>query len=213
MEARKSGPGTRGRPPRPARASRLRGDSGAALVEAAFVTPIFMVLVFGIVEFGGAFRDHLTLGNTTSVAARAAAIAGDDPNADYQVLQAIKKGSSAIPANQITRIVIFRATGPTTPVPAACLAGIASVADACNVYTSSDFTRPEAQFGCGPSAPDRYWCPTSRKTAAKATNGNGPPDYVGIYVIAKHPFVTGLFGSTINLSSKTITRLEPATLT
>ena len=36
---------------------RCSGDRGAALVEAALVSPLFFLVLFGVLEFGGAFRD------------------------------------------------------------------------------------------------------------------------------------------------------------
>ena len=38
---------------------RLSGDSGAALVEAAFITPVFMYLVLAMLEMGIYFRTYL----------------------------------------------------------------------------------------------------------------------------------------------------------
>ena len=42
------------------------GDGGAIIAEAALLTPFFITLLFGMLEFGGAFRDYLTLANGTS---------------------------------------------------------------------------------------------------------------------------------------------------
>ena len=73
------------------------------------------------------------------------------------------------------------------------------------------------QFGCvGPPGPttkkDNYWCPTTRKSALQSTNGNGPPDYVGVYVEGTHRNLIGLFGKTFTFSNDTVIRIEPRTL-
>ena len=38
-----------------------RDDRGAVLVEAAFILPVVILIVFGIIEFGLAFKDTLTV--------------------------------------------------------------------------------------------------------------------------------------------------------
>jgi Flp pilus assembly protein TadG len=208
-----------GRAPRPGpgRRQRLRGDEGAALIEAAFVTPVFFLLIFGVLEFGSAFRTYLTLSNVTTTASRAAAVAGNDVDGDAQILTSIKKESAAISVSSIQRVVVYHASGPTDPVPSGCAGGTAtsgtgspSYTGACNVYTSADISTPTNAATCSITSPARFWCPSVRKVAATGTNG--PPDYVGIYVSAQHSYITGLFGKTLSLKSTTVAKLEPNSL-
>ncbi len=51
----------------------LRAD-GQAFVEFAIVLPVLVLLVFGIAQFGIAFRNYLAITDTARVAARAAAV-------------------------------------------------------------------------------------------------------------------------------------------
>lgn len=53
---------------------RARGDRGAALVEFAIVVPLFFLLVFGIMEFGWAFYQHLDVRHGAREGARLAAV-------------------------------------------------------------------------------------------------------------------------------------------
>jgi Flp pilus assembly protein TadG len=53
---------------------RLRRDEGQAIVEFAIVLPILVLLVFGITQFGMAFRNYLAITDAARVAARAAAV-------------------------------------------------------------------------------------------------------------------------------------------
>lgn len=187
------------------RPRRFSGDRGATLVEAAIYTPVLMLFLFGILEFGLAFRSYLTAAHGTRDASRSASIMGTSPDADFHILRDIKSSMVAIPPSSIDRIVIWHASGPGDSVPAGCAAGSAtSVGRACNVYTGADLTRGEDDFGCAPSSPDRYWCPTSRNTAL-----NDPPDFVGIYIEVRHNFVSGLFGAGLDMADTTIMRLEP----
>jgi hypothetical protein len=192
--------------------ARFHGDAGAVLIEAALVTPVFVLLIFGIVEWGGAFRDYLTLSNGTSAGARTASIQGSAMQADWELLQAIKRQTAAMPRGQIQMIVVFKASGPSSVLPEACKTSGQTVGSAanpgagsCNRYSLSDLnlTSMPSSWSCT-SGPTRHYCPTARKTAV-----NDPPDYLGVYIEARHPFVTGLFGDGVTLSSTTITKLEP----
>jgi Flp pilus assembly protein TadG len=194
----------------PARAS---GDRGAALVEAALVSPIFFLILFGVLEFGGAFRDYLTVRNASQGGARAGAIAGNDADADFKVVNAVRTDAAAMPSSQVLRVVVYHAADPTDDVPAACTTASTGIGSptSCNVYTGALLRVPDgsAWTDCtSPTDPSRFWCPADRKTAATAASGNGPPDYMGVWVQVKHPWVTGLFGQQIILTSQTITKLE-----
>ncbi len=54
--------------------SRLRAEDGQGIVEFAFVLPILLALLLGIVQFGIAFNNYLTLNDATRVGARKAAV-------------------------------------------------------------------------------------------------------------------------------------------
>jgi Flp pilus assembly protein TadG len=54
--------------------ARLRRDDGQAIVEFALVLPLLALLVFGIAQFGIAFRNYLTITDAARVGARAAAV-------------------------------------------------------------------------------------------------------------------------------------------
>ena len=120
-----------------------RGERGAALVEAAIVTPLLLMLVFGIIEFGFAFKDTLTLANGSRSGARVASAAGTDPSADWFVLQAVKGATGSL-AN-VNEIVVFKATGPNGVVPASCASGTPS-GGSCNVYMAADYSSISQPF-------------------------------------------------------------------
>jgi Flp pilus assembly protein TadG len=54
--------------------SRLQRQDGQAFVEFVIVLPLLVLLVFGITQFGLAFRNHLAITDAARVAARAAAV-------------------------------------------------------------------------------------------------------------------------------------------
>ena len=182
------------------------------MIEAAFVTPILFLFVFGIFEFGFAFRDYLGVTNTTGDSVREASVAGNVANADYRMLRAAERASAALPDGTIERIVIFRATGPTDTIPSACKTSTSAAvlaANKCNYYTPADFSLDPTEFGCDPASnpvpdPDRHWCPTSRIVSVGAGL-----DYVGVYMRVTHAYITGLFGSSITFEDSSILKVEP----
>jgi hypothetical protein len=195
------------------------GERGTALIEGAIMLPLFFFMVFGILEFGFAFKDYLTLANGTRDGARTASTAGNQGDADYLILQGIQEAMSAMDENSIERIVIFHATGPESAVPSACAGGTAQTGTApdfvgaCNVYDPDDFNLAATEFDCAGtgSAPDNFWCPTDRKVATAGTYG--PPDYVGVWIRVTYNYITGLFpGGGLTFDDQTIIRIEPRTI-
>lgn len=193
------------------RARRRRGERGAALVEAAFITPVFALLIFGMLEFGLTFRDYLTVANVSRDGARAASAYGDSLYADYNIIQVARQSSKGFRPNEIQRLVIFDAGSvsgnifDTTHPANACLTSTTGIADVCNVYDSVDLALAKSFFGCKSTENlDRYWCPNTREVRA-----SGPPDYIGVYVEARHDFITGLFGPGMDLTDVLVMRIEP----
>ncbi len=192
------------------RQRRVRGDNGSTLVESAIITPVLLLFVFGIFEFGFAFRDYLGVANATRDGAREASVAGNALDADYRMLRAIERASAALPDGALERIVVWEATGPDDTVPAGCANGTASTG-VCNVYSGADLTVPETSFGCQAVAsgdpvdsPDRFWCPTGREVSVGAGL-----DYVGIYIRITHQYITGLFGDDVVFEDQMILKVEP----
>ncbi|MDG1409976.1 MAG: pilus assembly protein [Acidimicrobiales bacterium] len=189
---------------------RMRGDSGAVIVESAIITPLLMLFVFGIFEFGFAFRDYLAVANSARDGAREASVAADAADADYRMLRSIQRASVALPDGVIERIVIWEAAGPTDTVPTSCKNGT-PVTGICNVYDAADLSVPEYQFGCQEIAsgdlfnsPDRFWCPIDRKVIA----GSGL-DFVGVYVQITHDYITGFFGDSVEFDDHIVLKVEP----
>ena len=52
----------------------FRSDKGQAIVEFAIVLPVLVLLIFGITQFGLAFRNYISITDAARVGARAAAV-------------------------------------------------------------------------------------------------------------------------------------------
>lgn len=171
-------------------------------------------MILGVIEWGYAIHERLSVTNMSLGGARTGSGQGDESLADYYILRTVAKAAGAVSASEITSIVVYKATGPSGTVPTACKSS--SVPGTCNHYAGADLANDATQFGCvGPPGPvtkiDGSWCATDRKTALSG-NG-GPPDYLGVYVEATHPHFTSLFGSASSFNSNTIIRIEPRTET
>ena len=178
------------------------------MVEFAIIAPLFVLLLFGTIELGYAFMDRETVQNASLTGARVGSSEGTNTNADYDILQAVKKAGSAMSAAKVKFIVVYKASSYTASVPSSCLT--ASQAGTCNRYTGSNLTSAASSFGCASGALDIAWCPNTRKVAL--SGANGPPDYIGVYIQGRHDNLTGLFGKGYDFKSDTVIRLEPQRL-
>lgn len=103
---------------RPGRAGRERGS---VLVESAIVTPIALLLLFGVVEAGSLLRSYSSTANAVRSAARVASVAGSDPMTDQRVLARMAQEIQGLGGQQVDFVVIWHATGPGAKVPPACI--------------------------------------------------------------------------------------------
>lgn len=230
----------RGRPFRHLKSERAAtwGERGVALVEAAFVTPVFFALVFAIIEGGLYMNSFLGVSSSVRAGARAASANGASPDADLYTLLNVSRESSALDDSQIQYVVIYKAGAFGDKPTTSCQTGTPQN-NVCNVYTGADLIKAEEQvtemtaqetaiangqtrtldlnkmwFGClttGPHAnlsPDRHWCPSTRIDTRNGNGGAGP-DYVGVYIRANHKWVTKMFGSTTVISDQSVIQIEP----
>src|SRR3954453_23719727 len=104
---------------RPRSRRRGRGQRGAVAVEAALVTPVLIILVFGIIEFALIMRDYVAVSSAVRVGAR---IASANPGAGLcsaqpspcapattpalaqQAADAIRQAGTAMPKDSIDYI-------------------------------------------------------------------------------------------------------------
>lgn len=83
--------------------NRIGGDAdqgseqGASLVEFTLVSVLLFTLLFGIIEFGLAFRDRLTISNATQTAGRVGSALGDADRSDYEVLKSLEQSLNTLP--------------------------------------------------------------------------------------------------------------------
>ncbi len=76
------------------RRRQLREERGQAMVEFAIVLPIFIVLLFGIIQFGIVFNNYETLTDATRAGARAAAVARNNADPTGTATSAVRSSAS-----------------------------------------------------------------------------------------------------------------------
>ncbi len=86
------------------------------MTEFALALPLFLLLVFGVLEFGMAFKTHLAYDQALTDAVRAGSAAGVDSNADGEILSAFSAALSGDHLNSIQKVTIYRAA-PGTGLP------------------------------------------------------------------------------------------------
>lgn len=161
------------------------------------------------------------MANASREGARAASVSGNSPEADFLVLRTIEHGFDAWGVENLDFIVIYHATGPDDTVPESCKLESGSTPGLCNQYRAIDFQLsiydaagdPTGHFLCESEALDRFWCPTDRITGIGASSGDvsfpDGPAYIGIYMQARHEYMTGFIGSSVLLTDDQVIRIEP----
>jgi TadE-like protein len=195
-----------------------RSESGASLVEAALILPLFLFLILGIIEVSLYLLDTNAVRNGSRQAARVASTAATDAFADLKALRQSRQSLSNM-TNSVDAMIIYRAVKPSDSVPAECLAalesgqpGVATATAACNIYDATKYrTADQLNFGFDLGSNndmalwDRFWAPTGRNDSITEAGG---ADFVGVWVRVQHESLTGLIPKRA-LTSNTVFQIEP----
>lgn len=201
---------------------RRRREGGAAAVEFALVMPLLALLLFGIIEFSLALRDHTVVTSNARTAARVAATgAGAGPATCFtgpeeppctpasapalaqEAADAVQRSGTAMPEDYIDYLLVYKANSQgfpglegNTAMPADCN-GVAS----CVKFTWRDSANAFRYSGGS-------WASSSINACFPGTP-TAPQDRVGVFLQARHPFITGIFGDGITLSERAVMDFEP----
>ena len=141
---------------------------GAVMVEFALIIPVIMTLLFGLIEFGFAFRDGLTVASAARAGARVGANLGDIPETDYNIVISIQAALAELPSGtRLIKVVVYKPTDGAGGIDPSCMTGAAMTAggvnNLCNVYDPLDISgATPGWFGCVGADRDKKWCPTTR---------------------------------------------------
>lgn len=191
-------------------AERVSDDRGAAVIEAALLVPILMLLLFGVMEWGLVMRDMLSITESARVGARTASALPRQTDFTATTVAAIGQAGSALPKSQLVQILVYKANDEGFPGPdGATTMTCAGHESTCDRYV---WDAGSNAFVLSPAS--EPWNPRSGVGTAGNVNAcpagqGGPPDSVGVYVEAIHPWVTGLFGGTRTLRDHAVLPFEP----
>jgi Flp pilus assembly protein TadG len=171
-------------------------ELGVTLVEGAIVLPLLVLIVFTIMELGLAFKDFLTTDFAAKEGARVGALAGNDPEADCNIIQSIVAGYTATDLSDLAGITIFEVGSSGGPVGGTQ-----------NVWTLPAGADPAECDEWSQSAP-LAWPSTDRDVTVA---GGSDLDILGVTIDTRHDWVTGLppWRGQIDIVRTAIQRLEP----
>jgi TadE-like protein len=188
---------------------RARGDDGTALVEAAFVFPLMFLLMFGIIEYGIAMGNASTVKQASRTAVRMVATSPKQ-NAYSLATDAARidltAGANVGPKEMwIYKAIVSTGNAADNGFPEAGNGKVGS-GGVCPATTCLKYLWNPATKSWG--APSGQWAPTIQNACLGAGAGQYP-DAVGVWVKTRYTFFTGLFGNGMDLTSRTVMRLEP----
>ena len=192
---------------------RARRERGAVAVEAAIITPLLLLLVFGIIEFSLLMRDHVAVSSAVRAGGRmasASAAAGpgtcpggptpppctpaNAPAFAQAAADTIQRAGTAMPKDSIDFIWVYKANnngypGSATSMPATCPANCVKY-----VWNATD---------------NKFYYASGSWASASVKACINDADQVGVYMKGTHSFITGLFGSTIGVADHAVMKFEP----
>ena len=203
--------------------ARSRSERGAVVVEAALVTPLLMILLLGIIEMALLMKDDVSLTSAVRNGGRIASAnagagpggaAADDgsclspcspanaPMFAQMAANAIQQAGTALPKDSIQELWIYKANSRGYPC---------ALSSGCETNTSTLMT-------CGANCVKYKWMSTkdefryfSGTWLSKSVNAcaNNNPDSVGVYMKARHGFLTGFFTNSVTVEDHAVFTFEP----
>lgn len=187
------------------------------------MTPILVLLVFGMIELSLVLRDYSVVTSDTRTGARVASTGAGagpstcetgpeapvcSPNTVPALAQvaadAIQRSGSAMPVDYIDYIIVYEANEYGYP---GSLTGMPPATNPCGGASKCVLYRWRTTANAF-----RYvsgtW-PSAQISACFPGTPSNPLHRVGVGMQATHPMVTGLFGSTFVLRDHTVMNFEP----
>jgi hypothetical protein len=172
--------------------TRRRSERGAAAVEAVLVTPIFVLLVLGIIEFALFFQNNLSASDAVKAGVRMASAEGRNANFAQDAADRVQTAGGAMHKGNIEQLWIYKAN-PTDEFPQ----GFSSFTD-CTVCVKFHWT--------GTKFAPTYsgWSSTSQHACAAAAL-----DRVGVYLQLRHDALTRMVFTTVTIREANVLGFEP----
>ena len=170
----------------------------------AFVLPVLILLIFGSLEFGLAFKERLTIASAANSAGRTGATMGNRAEADIRILEAIEVGLyEQVDPSVIVRVRIFKADPDTGANTGAFDEYNYDGTDpACKWNPCPDPNVPGYSYGGG------GWPPGDRDTTLEPSGGG--LDVLGVEIVYHHTPATNILPFLDrDFTERALVRLEP----
>ena len=174
-----------------------RPECGASAVEAAIVTPVVFMMLFGIVEFGMLFKDYLGVQAMVRSGVRFASATPRTANFATSTAQQMREAGTVINPADVQELWVYKAN------------------------TTNDFPFGRTNFDdCDVCVTFRWDAGTSKflpvKTSWTGDQQNacgrlagGPTDRIGVHLKVRHAPISSLLFGNIDISEESAMHLEP----
>jgi Flp pilus assembly protein TadG len=185
-----------------ARAARRRKgrQRGAVAIEAALLTPLLLLLTFGIIEFGMLFKDWLAVTSSVRAGTRMASAEPRFSSFAQDAADNVAKEAAALDMTTVQELWVYKAqnTGTYTGYPVGA--------------TNKNFTSCSqcVKFHWNASSKSFVaYSTTWTATQQNACQGDPLKDSVGVYLEIEHAAVTGLIFDNMSIQEHSVMSLEP----
>ena len=176
----------------------MSGERGSSAVEAVIVTPLVMLMIFGIVEMGFVFKDYLAAGGAVRAGVRIAAASPRTATFAQLAANKVAQTGGAMNFSDIQQMWVYKAD-PVTDKPI-------GFSDFSNCTTCVKFRWDAGSKAFVPTSDTWSF---STQNACSSSSLGGPPDRIGVYLQLKHDAFTKLVFNSIDISEASIMTLEP----
>jgi Flp pilus assembly protein TadG len=170
------------------------------------VTPLLMLLVFGIIEMSLLMRDASGVTNQVRAAARIAATeaaagtptASSTPTLADDAVNAIQYAGSSMPLSSVNWVLVYQANQYGYPLPSTNQTSLTCVTN-CIKYVWSSSSNKFVKSG------STTWDTSTINACVNDPNRQS----VGVAMSARHTWITGLFGSGVDVPGRLMMQFEP----
>jgi len=182
-------------------AASRRRERGAVAVEAALITPLLLLIVFGIIEFGLLLKDDLSVTSSVRAGARMASAEPRAATFAQDAANQVAREGSALDMTKVRALWVYKADPAYLTTRGTPLGG-GGTFNACTACVKFVWSAGQNKFIVSGTP---SWTPTQQN----ACSGDVNRDSVGVYLKYDHPAITNLFFRQFTLTSHTVMALEP----
>jgi Flp pilus assembly protein TadG len=179
---------------------RSRDEKGAAAVEAAIVTPVVLLMLFGIIEFGMLFKDYL---GTQAMLRAGVRLGSAEPRLGgfaQNVADQVQATGTVVRPQDVEELWVYKAN-VSNDFPD-------TFTDFSSCTTCVKFTW-DAGTGKFRASTTPTWTAASQNACARSTANPAGPDRIGVFLKVKHNPITGIFAP-VKISEGAALYLEPS---